>query len=251
MDDRPHGADAVLDFTGRTVMVIGGSSGIGNGIAHAFRERGAEVVVSGTRARAADYDGVEGSLLAGLGYLQLDAADSAAVAACELPPRLDVLVQAQGTVLYGRQEFEDEAFRRVVDVNLNSVMACGSRFFPLLRESRGSMVVISSIAGYKGAVGNPAYAASKAGAISLTRSLAAAWAVDGVRVNGIAPGLVATKLTKVTTDHPKRLDATLRRVPLGRIGTPADMAGVALFLASPLAAYVTGHTIPVDGGLSA
>ena len=87
------------------------------------------------------------------------------------------------------------------------------------------------------------------GAMGLTRTLGEAWAVDGIRVNGIAPGLVATKMTKVTTDNPKRLEASLQGIPLGRLGTPADMAGVALFLASPLSAYVVGQTIPVDGGL--
>jgi 3-oxoacyl-[acyl-carrier protein] reductase len=113
------------------------------------------------------------------------------------------------------------------------------------------MVIISSISAYKGAIGTPAYAASKAGALSLTRSLGAAWCADGIRVNGIAPGLVDTKLTQVTTGHPQRLESTLRRIPAGRIGLPSDVAHVALFLASPLASYVVGHTIPVDGGLSA
>ena len=81
------------------------------------------------------------------------------------------------------------------------------------------------------------------------RTLADAWAADGIRVNGIAPGFVATKMTRVTTGDPRRLEAALARIPVGRLGTPADMAGAALFLASPLAAYVVGHTIPVDGGL--
>ncbi|MBL4612382.1 MAG: SDR family oxidoreductase, partial [Emcibacter sp.] len=99
-------------------------------------------------------------------------------------------------------------------------------------------------------IGNPAYAASKAGAINLTKTLGQAWAKDGIRVNGLAPGLVATKLTKVTTDNPKRRDAALAKIPIGRLGKPEDMAGVALFLASPLANYVCGQTLLVDGGLA-
>ncbi len=99
-------------------------------------------------------------------------------------------------------------------------------------------------------IGNPAYAASKAGAISLTKTLGQAWARDGIRVNGLAPGLVDTKLTKATTQNPKRLEAALRRIPLRRAGTPNDMAGAALFLASPLASYVQGHTLVADGGLT-
>src|SRR5690606_12393862 len=93
------------------------------------------------------------------------------------------------------------------------------------------------------------YNASKTGAVGLTRTLGEAWAREGIRVNGIAPGFVATKMTKVTTDNPERLENAISRIPVGRMGTPADMAGVALFLASPLAAYVVGQTIPVDGGL--
>ena len=163
--------------------------------------------------------------------------------------RLDVLVLSQGTVIYRRGEFELDGFRSVIEVNLNSLMACAMRFHPMLRESRGSLITVSSTAAYHATRGNPAYNASKTGAVGLTRTLAQAWASDGIRVNGIAPGLVDTKLTKVTTESPKRLEASLARIPAGRLGTPADMAGAALFLASPLAAYVLGQTILVDGGL--
>jgi len=239
-----------LDFGGRTVLVVGGSSGIGNGIAQAFRQRGAEVHVWGTRATAADYRASEGSDLGGLHYAQVDVADGAAIAAATPPAdKLDVLVLCQGTVLYKRQEFEAAGFARVLDVNLHSVMACATRFRPLLAASRGALITVSSVAGYGANVGNPAYAASKAGVISLTRTLAAAWAGEGIRVNGVAPGLVDTKLTKVTTENPDRLRRALAQIPAGRLGTPAEMAGAVLFLASPLSAYVFGQTLRVDGGL--
>ena len=239
-----------LDFGGKTVLVVGGASGIGNGIAHAFRTRGAVVHVWGTRASAADYRADEGSDLSGLHYAQLDVADFAAVAAY-VPPfeTLDVLVLCQGTVLYKRQEFDMPGFEHVIDVNLHSVMACATRFRAMLAASKGALITVSSVAGYGANVGNPAYAASKAGVISLTRTLGVAWAADGIRVNGIAPGLVDTKLTKVTTDHPQRLQKALAQIPVQRLGTPAEMAGAALFLASPLAAYVCGQTLRVDGGL--
>lgn len=241
-----------LRFDGARVLVVGGTSGIGNGIAQAFRAAGAEVHVWGTRASAADYRAGEGSDLDGLHFARVDVSDAQAIVAWPAPfESLDVLVLSQGIVEYKRAEFRDEGFRRVVEVNLNSVMSCCSRFQPQLKAARGSVIVVSSLSGYKSAVGNPAYAASKAGAISLTRTLGAAWAREGIRVNGIAPGLVDTKLTKVTTNNPERLQATLERIPMGRMGTPQDMAGAALFLASPLAAYVCGHTIPVDGGLQA
>ena len=239
-----------LDFDGKTVLVVGGSSGIGNGIARAFCDRGAEVHVSGTRAAASDYSAAEGSDLADLHYARLDLSDPAAIDGfAPAFGRLDVLVLSQGTVLYRRGEFEMEGFRKVIEVNLNSLMACATRFHGMLKQSRGALITVSSTAAYHATMGNPAYNASKTGAVGLTRTLAQAWARDGIRVNGIAPGLVDTKLTKVTTENPKRLEASLARIPAGRLGTPQDMAGAALFLASPLAAYVCGQTIPVDGGL--
>lgn len=244
MNDRP-------DYRGRTVLVVGGSSGIGNGIAQAFRAQGAAVHVWGTRASAADYAGVEGSNLDGLGYTQVDVADFAAIAAAPAPfDTLDVLVLSQGMVLYRRAEFQTAGFRQVVDVNLNSLMACAEKFMGALAAAKGSLLIVSSTAAYHATMGNPAYGASKTGAMGLTRTLGQAWAPLGIRVNGIAPGMVPTKMTEVTVKNPARADATLKQIPLGRFGSPEDMAGVALFLASPMAAYVVGQTIIVDGGLT-
>ena len=239
-----------LDFSGRQVLVVGGSSGIGNGVAQAFRAKGARVHVCGTRAHAADYSAGEGSNLDGLDYSQLDVSQPSAIEKFSAPFRsLDVLVLAQGAVIYRRGEFEMDGFRRVLEVNLMSLMACATKFHPMLSASKGALIIVSSTAAYHSTMGNPAYNASKTGAVGLTRTLAEAWAEDGIRVNGIAPGLVATKMTKVTTSNPKRLEGAIERIPLKRLGTPADMAGAALFLASPLASYVIGQTIVVDGGL--
>ncbi|MFN3524034.1 MAG: SDR family NAD(P)-dependent oxidoreductase [Phenylobacterium sp.] len=239
------------DFTGQTVLVVGGSSGIGNGVAHGFRQRGAQVHVWGTRPSAANYDPAEGCDLSGLAYHQVDVADRDAIDAWTPPfESLDVLVLSQGIVAYRRVEFEREGWDRVMAVNLDSLMACAARFKPMLAASRGSIIIVSSVSGFQSNRGNPAYAASKAGAVSLTKTLGEAWAPEGIRVNGLAPGLVDTKLTKVTTEHPQRREAALRAIPVGRMGLPADMAGAAIFLASPLAAYVCGQTLIVDGGLS-
>jgi 3-oxoacyl-[acyl-carrier protein] reductase len=239
-----------LDFSGKQILVIGGSSGIGNGIAQAFRSNGGRVRVCGTRPGAADYASAEGSDLKGLDYAQLDVSDAQAIAAYAPPfERLDVLVLAQGAVIYRRGEFEMEGFRKVLEVNLISLMACAAKFQPMLKAAKGSLIIVSSTAAYHATKGNPAYNASKTGAVGLTRTLAQAWAEDGIRVNGIAPGLVDTKMTKVTTANPKRLEGAIERIPLKRLGTPADMAGAALFLASPLASYIAGHTLVVDGGL--
>lgn len=239
-----------LDMTGKRALVVGGSSGIGNGIAQAFRARGAEVRAWGTRASAADYAEEPGSDMAGLTHEQVDVSDPAAIDAAGGLDRLDVLVTCQGAVEYRRADFQREGWHRVIDVNLHSVMDCARKFQPALAAAGGSLIVVSSTAAFHAAIGNPAYAASKAAAVALVRTLAVAWAGEGIRVNGIAPGFVATKMTKVTTDHPDRMAGALARIPLHRMGTPDDMAGAALFLASPMSAYVLGQTLVVDGGLT-
>ena len=239
-----------LDFSGKQILVVGGSSGIGNGIARAFRARGGRVQVCGTRPGTADYSAAEGSDLEGLDYAQLDVSDAQGIAAFAPPfDLLDVLVLAQGAVIYRRGEFEMTGFRKVLEINLISLMACSAKFQPMLKAANGSLIIVSSTAAYHATKGNPAYNASKTGAVGLTRTLGEAWAENGIRVNGIAPGLVDTKMTKVTTANPKRLQGAIARIPLKRLGTPADMAGAALFLASPLASYIAGHTLVVDGGL--
>lgn len=240
-----------IDFSGKTVLVIGGSSGIGNGIARVFRDHGARVFVSGTRASATDYQGEEGCDLSGLSYFQLDVSNDKNVEQW-VPPfdTLDVLVLSQGTVMYKRAEFQMENFRRVLDVNLMSVMSCCMKFHDMLAASKGSVVILGSGASFYAVFGNPAYSASKGALVTLTKTLAEAWAVDGIRVNGIAPGLVATKITKVTWDHPRRYEDSLNEIPLHRWGTPEEMGGIALFLASPLSSYITGQMLIADGGMS-
>src|ERR1700733_12162298 len=172
-----------LDFTGKTLLIVGGSSGIGNGIAQAFRAKGADVHVCGTKASAKDYAGQEGSDLEGLRYAQLDVSDAEAIESFEPAfDRLDVLVLAQGTVLYSRGEFEMPGFRKVMEVNLMSLMACSAKFHEMLKAGRGSLIIVSSAAAYHSTKGNPSYNASKAGAVALTRTLGGSWAEDGIRV---------------------------------------------------------------------
>ena len=240
-----------MNFSGKNVLVVGGSSGIGNGVAHAFRKLGAQVCVWGTRPSPTDYEGADGSDLSGLSYACVDVSNYDAVASAPEPfERLDVLVLCQGTVIYQRGEFGMDGFEKVMAVNLNSMMACAIRFHDALADGGGSLVMLSSTAAHRTTFGNPAYNASKAGILGLVRSLAQAWIGEGIRVNGVAPGLVDTKLTKVTTEHPERRKWALSMIPARRLGTPEDIAGAVLFLASPLADYVVGQTITVDGGAS-
>ena len=180
-----------LDFGGKQVLVVGGSSGIGNGIAQAFRAKGARVQVCGTRTSAADYSASEGSHLEGLYYARLDVSDARAIEAFAPSfDRLDVLVLAQGAVIYRRGEFEMDGFRKVLEVNLISLMACAGKFHDTLGAAKGSLIIVSSTAAYHSTKGNPAYNASKTGAMGLTRTLGEAWAEDGIveAIESTTPG---------------------------------------------------------------
>ncbi|MEP5187127.1 MAG: SDR family oxidoreductase, partial [Marinomonas sp.] len=209
------------------------------------------VIVTGTRPDEGDYLESSDSDFAGLTYHQLNVSDreAADALAAHIGP-VNVLIQSQGIVRYKRAEFERAGWDDVIDVNLNSVIDIARAFHGGLAAREGTMTVVSSVAAFKSTIGTPAYAASKAGAASLVKTLGEAWARDSIRVNGIAPGLVPTKLTAVSTENPERMESYLRRIPLRRAGTPEDMAGAALFLASPLASYITGQTLVVDGGLT-
>ena len=235
-----------LDFSGKAVLITGGSSGIGNGIARAFRDAGASVTITGTRP-AEDYD----SDLSGMDYRQVDVADDDAMRVlAEGVPALDVLVNNAGMVAYRGAEFEMDTFRRVLDVNLNGLMHGCTLFRAKLAATKGGIINIASLASFRATRGNPAYGASKGAVAQLTKSLAVAFARDGIRVNGIAPGYVETKITQVSKQNKAIDDAIVKATPLGRWATAEDMAGAALFLASDLAGFITGQTLIVDGGYS-
>lgn len=239
-----------FDFTDKTVLVTGGSTGIGNAAARMFRAAGARVIVTGTRANAAEYAGSDGDL-AGLEYHRLDQGDRDAVAAFDPGvARLDALVIAGAKVAYRRQEFETDIFADVLATNLIGPMQLATKFRTML-AGQGSITFIGSVASFRGTIGQPAYSASKGGLLTLTKTLAQAFARDGIRVNLVAPGLVRSKMTAVTWQNPDRLVATEQQVPLARIGEPDDIAGAIMFLASPLASYITGTSLVIDGGLSA
>ena len=228
-------------FAGRRVLVVGGTSGIGAGIARAFAEHGAVVQVTGaTAAEAAQATGLDASVL--------DVRDGAAVGnLIGGLERLDVLVNCAGVIRRGR-EHEPEVFADVIDINLNGTQRCCAAARALLAAQRGCIVNTASMLSFFGGGLVPGYSASKGGVAQLTKSLAIAYAAEGIRVNALAPGWIATPLTQALQQDGARSDAILARTPLARWGTPADVAGAALFLASPAAAFVTGVVLPVDGG---
>jgi NAD(P)-dependent dehydrogenase (short-subunit alcohol dehydrogenase family) len=160
-----------------------------------------------------------------------------------------VLINAAG-VLRLRHEYEPTEFARVVDINLNGTMRMAVACRTALAKTRGAIVNIASMHAIFGAPLSPAYAASKAGVVQLTKSLAVAWAEDGIRVNAIAPGWIETPMTIPARADAARNRAILERTPLGRWGTPTDLVGPALFLSGDGARFITGAVLPVDGGYS-
>ncbi len=231
-------------FKGKVVLVSGGSSGIGLGIAHGFLEAGARVTITGlTEAELGE------ARSAGMTALALDVAD---LTACRRLiagfATLDVLVNCAGMIRRANTEHDPEVFAQVIDVNLNGTQRLCALARPLLAKSRGAIVNTASMRSFSGAAVTPAYSASKGAVMQLTKSLAIAYAEEGIRVNAIAPGWVATALTKPLRDNPETNKAVLERTPMKRWAEPADMAGPVMFLCSPAAAFVTGVILPVDGG---
>ena len=240
-----------FDFSGAHVLVTGGTSGIGLGIATAFRAAGADVTVTGTRGSAEDYD----ADLHGMRYLRLDLEDDAAIdavaAAC---PALDVLVNNGGANFVAEDEHQPQVFEKALRVNLSSAFRMSQRCHGALAASRlpggASIIGIASMTSYFGMDILPGYGSAKTGLLGLTRSLAAAWGKEGIRVNAVAAGLVRSRMTGAMFAMDGATDGMLARTPLGRLGEPADIASAVLFLCSPAAAWITGQTLAVDGGYS-
>ena len=252
-----------FDLSGRAALVTGGNGGIGLGMARGLAQAGAAVAIAG-RDAAKNAAALEEINAAGGNAIAItaDVADETACRgmveeAAKRLGRLDILVNNAGiNVRKAPQDYTLEEWKRVLDTNLTSAFVASQAAYPHLKRAAmggtsGKIVNIGSMMSLFGASFVAPYGASKGGIVQLTRALATAWARDGIQVNAVLPGWIDTALTRqARKDVPGLHERVLARTPAGRWGEPGDLAGIAVFLASPASDFVTGTAIPVDGGYS-
>jgi 3-oxoacyl-[acyl-carrier protein] reductase len=239
-----------FDFTGANVLVTGGTSGIGNGIATAFANAGAAVTITGTRTSAADYDD---DLSAFTYHRCLIQEPDSIDALVDSLGDLDILINNAGGPYPAGDEYDPDGYIASVAQNMFGPMRLTMKCYDRLKSSNApggaSVVNIVSMSAFRSAVFVPGYASSKMGLIALTMNLSRRWADDGIRVNAVAPGLIDTRMTHPAMTIPEVMDVEIGfHTPLGRPGTPEDCAGAALFLCTDAASYITGSSVAVDGG---
>lgn len=242
-----------FDFAGARVLVTGGTSGIGHGVASAFAEAGAEVVITGRRESASEYDLDLGAFT----YQRAEMTEPASLDALAAGiDQLDVLINNAGSNLAARDEWKPEVFAEAIHLHLMSGFRLSVSLKPLLAKSAikggGSIVNCASMSAIRAVPMVPGYGAAKAAVVQMTLNMGVTWAKENVRVNAVAPGLIETGMTAVMKQEgfEALAAAELARVPMARWGTPEDVAPSFLFLASPAARFITGQTLCVDGGFS-
>ena len=244
-------ANVSYNYRGAQVLVTGGTSGIGAGIAAAYRDAGAEVTITGTRKAAGEYS----EDLKGFRYLQLSLTDNAQIESVAAAlPQLDILVNNAGANFMMQNEYDPEVFEKGVRVNLTSAYRMSHALKGKLAQSKlpggASIIGIASLTSYFAVEVVPAYGAAKAGLVQLIKGLGLAWAKDNIRANAVAAGITESRMTAQMLSMPEMMAPVLARTPLARPGKPLDVAGAVLFLTSASASYITGQTLLVDGGYS-
>jgi NAD(P)-dependent dehydrogenase (short-subunit alcohol dehydrogenase family) len=239
-----------FDFAGTSVLVTGGTSGIGHTVASAFAHAGASVTVTGTRAAGGDY----GTDLSAFAFRSLEMRDREAVDALAAEfDCIDVLVNNAGANFPdGRDEWDPDAFSAALDLNLEGAMRLTVRSRAALAASAmtggASVVNLVSMTAFRSTTLVPGYSAAKAALLALTRNLAARWVDDGIRVNAVAPGLIDTPMTAPMKSLPDLLESEVNRGIIHRMGSPEEVAAAVLFLSSEASAFTTGSVLAVDGG---
>jgi len=239
-------ARATFDFTGTQALITGGTSGIGHATATLFRDAGAAVTVTGTKADPGDY----ATDLSGMTYQQLILTDASSIdELVSATSTLDVLVNNAGANFPGGlNEAEPDGFEASVALNLTAPYRLTVGLRKALAASGGSSVVfLSSLSALRAVTMVPGYGAAKAGIASLTHNLAVKWAPRGIRVNAVVPGVIDTPMTELAQTVPEIIDSELARIPLGRLGTPAEIAGTIAFLCTEQSSYTSGALFVVDG----
>jgi NAD(P)-dependent dehydrogenase (short-subunit alcohol dehydrogenase family) len=239
--------DDAPDFgvRGYRVLITGGAGGIGLAFARAFAALGAELIVTDLKLVPPD------GLPEGARYAVLDVRDGAAILdLARRTDRLDVLIHCAGRITDQSAERIAE-FQAQLDIHLTGALRLAEAFRPQLARAKGSILFIASMYSYFGHPRGPGYGAAKTGIVSLTKSLALGYAEDGIRVNAIAPGWIDTELSRAGQADPAFNAKVMARLPIKRWAGPEELAGTAVFLASPAARLINGVTIPVDGGYAA
>ena len=239
-------ARATFDFTGTETLITGGTSGIGYATATLFRDAGATVTITGTKAGPGDYD----TDITGMTYRQLILTDTNSIdELVSATGTLDVLVNNAGANFPGGlNEAEPDGFDASVALNLTAPYRLTVGLRKALAASGGASVVfLSSLSALRAVTMVPGYGAAKAGIASLTHNLAVKWAPRGIRVNAVVPGVIDTPMTELAQTVPEIIDAELARIPLGRLGTPAEIAATIAFLCTEQSSYTSGALFVVDG----
>lgn len=248
-------SDSPFRLDGKVALVTGACRGLGAGIALGMAQAGADVVLHDVQPVTEAERAVKKAAQVRTLGLQADLSDRAAAdrmvqQAVEAMGRIDILVNNAGIIIrHPAAEYPDSDWDKVIEINLTSVFRlCRLVGGQMLTRGAGKIINISSLLAFQGGILVPAYAAAKGAVAQITKSLANEWAGKGVNVNAIAPGYMQTENTRPLVEDPVRSRQILERIPAGRWGQPKDLAGAAVFLASPASDYISGHVLVVDGG---